>query len=113
MYRTLTVATGPPRLLAFRRKLRPRDELIKGHAGLSVLGAGDASGHGRPAISSSCTFNDLISISPARSRRMTASAIASRPIAMAPMAEAATASGAMADGPSRRGPTAMTPVTDA
>ncbi len=71
-----------------------------GSATLITFGApADGSGHRRPPTSSSRTFSEPISTSPARSRRMTASAIARRPIASAPIAEAAIASGAMAVGP--------------
>jgi hypothetical protein len=69
------------------------------------------SDHWRPATFSSRTFSDPISLSPARTLRTTASAIASRPIASAPTAQAAIATGAIADGPSRRGPTTVAPVT--
>ena len=71
------------------------------------------SGQRRPATSRCSTFSDVISISCARSRRMTASAIAIRPIATAPSAQAAIATGARADGPMSRAPEITTPVTAA
>src|SRR3954447_22586400 len=64
-----------------------------------------------PATSSSRTFSEPISISSARSFRITALAIASRPTAIAPTAVTARARGPIADGPRRRAPTAIAPVT--
>src|SRR3954468_573330 len=64
-----------------------------------------------PATSSSRTFSEPISISSARSFRITALAIASRPTAIAPTAVTARASGPIADGPRMRAPTAIAPVT--
>ena len=51
-----------------------------------------------------------ISISSARSRRITALAIDTRPIAIAPIAETAIASGPIAVGPISRAPIALAPV---
>jgi hypothetical protein len=64
-----------------------------------LAGASGWTGQRWPATSSSRTFSEPISISSARSLRITAFAIASRPIAIAPTAETASASGPMAEGP--------------
>ena len=79
--------------------------------GYAAVDGGGLSGQRWPATSSSRTFSEPISISSARSLRMTASAIASRPMASAPTADAAIASGAIADGPIKRGPTTNAPMT--
>src|SRR5690348_10961499 len=74
---------------------------------------GSSSGQRRPATSSWPTFNEAISISSARSLRITAFAITTRPRASAPSADTPTATGPTAVGPSSRAPTALNPVNAA
>jgi hypothetical protein len=78
--------------------------------GYTCVDVGQISGRRWPATWSSRTLSEPISISSARSLRMTALAITSRPLASAPTADAAIASGPMADGPRTPVPTALAPV---